>query len=183
MKKLLTITIIISSVFTASAKLVTQDIFIDGFAYNGSGWAAFNPGSIVEVQLKEHHNLNLDPFNYGDNVTVDLGNYLQDFYTPPDTFIDFTQITDPLGDGFSILFHRTWVFVPVPDDRIICSFSFEIPDHDSFPLATVNITWSGTYGYDDLSQFNETIHRIVPEPTGITILGLGGLLIRRRNRK
>ncbi|MBN1392095.1 MAG: PEP-CTERM sorting domain-containing protein [Sedimentisphaerales bacterium] len=112
--------------------------------------------------------LSEDPYNWADPVAARIIDY-----GPRDPFIE----QDPEYPG---VLHLTNVFMEPPPQPGI---QFWILIEGVQP-GTIYLSLQDPSSYEEISSNGPlTLEVIVPEPMTITLLALGGLLLRRRNRK
>jgi hypothetical protein len=175
MKKLLALVLVLAMAQWASA--VTMEVLVDGEPWDGG---SVEPSDYITLMLVTTPGTTPQPIGVGSSVTVSDGD-LQANWILPGYFGNWPQITDPLGRGFSIGGNATWMPGTVTADGIFVTIEFHVPD-DMQSSDYIAIDWVGMYGAEPLEQLSGVIH-VVPEPTTIALLGLGGLCLLRRRRK
>jgi hypothetical protein len=179
MKKLLALVLVLAMAQTASA--VTMQILVNGEPWTGD---SVRPSDYITYSLHVTPLTLPQPIPLGSLITVDHGDLQTHWLHPGKGLGTWPVVTYPLGDGFSIGGSATW-FPGTPGTDATgkaIEIVFHVPD-DMQDSDYITITAVGAFGADRWEQIGDAVIHVVPEPTTIALLGLGGLCLLRRRRK
>ena len=183
MKKLITCVLVLAMATVASADFVpVLDVLV-----NGLPWDQLSPvqgSDIITLLFRETGTTAAgDPietpgaFN-AFSMRTDLGEYVDHSILPGGMF-GVLALVNPKGDGVAI--EGTTTYLPgvtyLPEDGVILMLAFHVPDGVEFS-DYITVTADGIYGGAN-RELGYVFH-CIPEPMTIALLGLGGLLLRRR---
>jgi hypothetical protein len=179
MKKFICLVLVLFLASVSMAAFAPRiDILVNGNPWDGT--SSVKPSDIITVRWLETEETNAGSFASGFNMNVDLADEGKDLWVLPgySTFPPPTAELVVSGDGIQVNLSLTYLFVAVPADDIIVSYTFHIPD--GTPDSTwIHIDTTGVYGSINQDHMDIEIH-VTPEPMTIMLLGLGGLFLRRR---
>jgi len=185
MKKLLfVLAICIAMTSAATALTPGLNIYVNDGLWDGQ--ESVNPSDIITVEIVDTDPSVAFPVSALEH-TVSLGDYEADSfekYSP--LSIDTAAVTDA-GDGFMVSGSMTTIIgvTQFLSNNAVYRFDFHVPDSIIDPSTIINIDMvSGVYGNVNMgtdSAFDVAMH-VVPEPITMSLLGLGGLFLRRRKK-
>jgi hypothetical protein len=175
MKKLMIIVLVLSLASVSMAAFApSMGILVNGQTWDGG---SVKPSDIITVQWIDLETTTPGSLGMGFNQQVSDGELQGNVFLLPGGLFAKNQ-TSMTDTGFKVMVESTYfIGTPMPQDRVIFSFSFHVPE---LPASTyIDIDTTGVYGGALVDNLDARIH-VTPEPMTVMLLGLGGLFLRRR---
>jgi len=180
--------ICLAVVFLSSAALALTPAL--NIYVNGSPWDGINDISMSDIITVELIDTNPTiPFPLSDvELVISEGDYEAGSYEEYGFLsIDNLDIVSPVGEGFKLSGSATTIIgvTQFIDSNTIFRFDFHVPNDATYE-DVINIEMiSGVYGNQNMGDdpaFDVTLLIGIPEPMSIALLGLGGLMLRRKRK-
>jgi hypothetical protein len=180
MKKLLVLALVLVFASAASAGFL-MEILVNGAPYQGE---SVFPSDIITVSV-----LSDGPVTFMGQASLDVSNaddwaeIYDDGTVNPGNWLAAGLDLFPTSTGVEAQFNGATFIAPFPGG-LIYTFEFHVPDLEPSTIIVIDALHGDWDGLDAIPGMEDqlpyaAIH-VIPEPMTIGLLGLGGLLLRRR---